>query len=236
MITDIKARARQLNVSPAGDGDLDYLRMTRAGQLFTADWKYNLVAAGLMYRVTLGAAADDADVTAIVGGGNGTVPDIEQPEIIVMANTNRLIPIALEMDIWSDTDAPDDYIHSLLFADRTTGVQAVTGTLEYPANQVDGAGDCTATVYSAVTADLTTVPASDEILSSFRKEVTAVVMNGTAANEDDAIISNIQHIWHAQWPDVLASPCSIVYTFAGTLACTGIGSLVFAEVPDSWFE
>jgi len=216
-------------------GDDQEAQMSKLGQIFTASWKERLLVAGKIWKAHIGAITADGAITKIVGGGNGTVMDMEQPEMIVGVDAGYYLML-LEADVMveSDCDAPDDFMEILLFGDRTQVPVFVAGTVTTPVNCLDGAGAFPGVCYTAVTTDMAD-PVLSELFSYRRYETTAVVMAGTAANEDDAIVSVLSMHYEPQIPSILAGPCSIVLLFDGTVATNGIATLTFAAVPSTWF-
>ena len=216
-------------------GDDQELQVSKLGQLFTADWKTRLLLAGKIWKAHIGAITADNAITKIVGGGNGTVMDMEQPEMILGVSTGYYLML-LEADVLveSDCDAPDDFMEILLFGDRTQAPVFVAGTVTTPVNCLDGAGAFPGVCYTAVTTDMVD-PVLSELFMYRRYETTAVVMAGAAANEEDAIETSLTLHYEPQIPSILAGPCSVVLLFDGTVATNGIATLTFAAVPSSWF-
>jgi len=236
MITDIKAKIDQIPPSIGAEGDFEYVKQTKLGQLFTADWKLRLLLAGKVWKVSIGAITAGNAITQVTGGGDGTVMDMEQPEFIVGVDAGYfLIPIAADVIVTSDTDAPDDFMEILLIMDRTNSCPtSATATVATPINLLDGGGSFPGRAFTAVTVDIED-PVYDELLAYERYETTAVVMQGTSANEDDAINSILRMHYEPQVPSIGAGPCSIVCMWDGTVATTGIACFTFAAVPISWF-
>ena len=77
------AIVQQRNPSILSEGVLAGLRMSSARQLFTADWKTELVLGGHAFNVTVGGVTSGATDLLVTGGGAGTVIDSNQPEMIV---------------------------------------------------------------------------------------------------------------------------------------------------------
>ena len=77
----VKGYAAQGSAVIAADGTYTAIRSTRAGQLFTADWKNELILAGLGFGVTIGSIAAGGAEALITGGGAGTIIDSDQPDM-----------------------------------------------------------------------------------------------------------------------------------------------------------
>uniref|UniRef100_A0A6M3J015 Uncharacterized protein n=1 Tax=viral metagenome TaxID=1070528 RepID=A0A6M3J015_9ZZZZ len=230
-LQEIKAKVEQYTVSPITD-DKDYVRMSKIGQLWTADWKYKLAAAGKVYRMSIGTIAGGTDVVP-VGNATGGI-DLDQPEGIVSVNDGVLIPIELEISGISQTDTAAEDVQILLCADRS-GAMASTdidnGTQETPDNLLDGGDAFGGTACSLVTSDVTDPTVSDII--HFRMWNNLISAGGTTT-QLDPVLSNYYDHWEAGLPTFLAGPCDLLFYAAGEVAFTFMGSLIFAHVPRSW--
>jgi hypothetical protein len=230
MALNLKANVEQISPSilPNGSG---YLAMTKLGQLYTADWKYKLAAAGLVYTAHIGTLTTGADVGLITGGGAGTTVDSDQPELIVGVDTGYIIPMEIIVSCNLDMDANAEYGEILFFADRTQAPPTTaTGTpgIVTPNNQLDGGATFGGRCFGGITTDIT-----DPVMSELINFVYTVGSdNGTAGN----LVSNTLRMeWKADIPKILAGPCSLVACFGGTAAVTGMISITFASVPASYF-
>ena len=227
MITDIKANVNQIPVDVLTEGTKDYPALSKAGQLFTANWKTRLVLAGLVYRLSMGTIAGSADVTMV---GTGTVLDLDLPSGIIAADSGRLIPIELNLGLKSLMDAASDEAEVLMTADRATAVSAsdiaaATLTQEVPDNLLDGGPAFGGRAVSVVTATPITDPVHSDVLLYHHFESLGIAVSGQSFTV------------HKEWdyPNIIAGPCSLLLYVGGTIATTFIGSLVFAHVPEAWF-
>lgn len=57
------------------------LRQSRARQLFVDDWRQELLLGGFVYTFHVGGITGGGDYAGILGGGNGTTIDEDQPEL-----------------------------------------------------------------------------------------------------------------------------------------------------------
>ena len=83
MILDIKTKVAQVTPVVTGEGDIGYPKMSKIGDLFTADFRTQLLAAGLCWQAHIGDVTSGADVAPKLGGGSGTVVDNKQPELVI---------------------------------------------------------------------------------------------------------------------------------------------------------
>lgn len=235
MRAELLGTVEQFSPNVLGSGAEETARMSKLGQLFTADWKQRLLLAGKVWKTHIGAITAGNAITQITGGGAGTVMDMEQPEIILGVSAGYfLIPLEVDVMVTSDVDAPDDFMEILVFIDRTQSPVYVAGTVNTPINCLDGAGSFPGVCYTAVTTDMAD-PVLSELLMYRRYETTAVVMHGTSANEEDAINSVLSLHYEPAVPSIVAGPCSLVVLFDGTVATTGIATVTWAAVPSAWF-
>lgn len=238
MIADIKARVDQIPVSVQSEGDMGYPSMSKVGQLFVAGWKERLLLAGKVWKYSLGAITAGGAITQVTGGGNGTAMDMEQPEIIYGVDSGYfLIPLEVIATVTSDADAPDDFMEILAIMDRTQASPTnlgASGTEVTPINLLDGAGAFPGRAAKEITVDIAD-PVYSEVLDYERYETTAVVMQGTSANEDDAINSVLKMHYEPSLPSIGAGACSVCVMWDGTVATTGIACVTFGAVPSSWF-
>lgn len=225
----LQAVAQQQGVNVQGDGITRALRGTRVGQLFTADWKTELVLAGLAFNVSVGDIAAGGDISPITGGGAGTTIDSDQPELAVGTPTGYYhIPLGFHFAGQADLDADVSEANILLFADTAKIIPlpiAASSTVETPANLLGGGQAAVSYAQSAVTTDITD-PVCSMILTAKSIQNSEV----TAAGE---VPTTINHIWEPSFPILLKGPCSVVGCWGGTKAVVGLCTYYFAEVPIS---
>ena len=238
MISDIKAKVAQVSPAVIGEGDLDHPRMSKLGALWIADWKAQLVAAGLVYSVHIGTLTAGADVGLIVGGGNGTTVDSDQPELIAGVDAGYyLIPLELHAICDMDVDADGEYGEILFFADRSqappTTASGTPGVVT-PNNQLDGGAAFPGRCFGGVTTDITD-PVMSEFIDLVYVNTSEFVSNGSATNLTNGIAHSLRMDWVANKPKILAGPCGLVVCFGGTAAVNGMINLELACVPTSYF-
>ena len=233
----VKGQVQQINVGAAAELDNKEFALTKVGQLFTADWRYKLAAAGLVYSAHIGTLSAGADVGLIVGGGNGTTVDSDQPEMILGVDNGFLIPISLRVMCDMDADADGEYGEIIFFADRTqappTSATGTPGTVT-PNNLLDGAGAFSGRCFGGVTTDLTD-PVMSEFIDGEYVNVAEFVSNGTATNLTNGVGQRLKLVYEPLMPKLLAGPCSLVVCFGGTAAVNGMIAIEFAHVPAGWF-
>jgi len=231
-MSNIKAKARQVTPEVSGEGDLDYLKSTKLGALFTADWKQQLILAGLAWSAKVGGITASADILPVVGGGNGTVIDTGQPEFIIgVPSGYYMIVLEASCAVYNiPTSAAITNI--VLFADRTMSpVEAsVSATLQTPVNLLDGGATFPGTCYSAYTTDIT-APICSELLDY----VCSQDGGASSAASGGLTSRQIKMDYKPLAPSILAGPCQVELAFGGTAATSGMGVVKVAVVPASYF-
>lgn len=225
------AIVQQSTASEFGDGTLTGLRQSRIRQLFTADWKQELMVSGRAFTVSVGGITAGADVLLVTGGGSGTVIDSDQPEMIVGVDAGfYMIPLAFTCATQVDLDADTEVGNIILFADTTQAPPAsVTGVVETPSAVLDsGNHSSIARAFSAITADIT-----DPVASINLGYATTRLSAVSAAS---AFPVQLRLDFDPSVPHLLKGPCSVVAAWGGTAAVTGICSFTWAEVPITRFD
>lgn len=230
----LKVLHRQKGAAVEADGAEAGLRSSRIGQLFTADWKSELVLSGKAYRVTVGTITAGGDVAPVTGGGAGLVVDQDQPEVIIGVDAGYyLIPMEIHVSAHVDMDLDAEDADIIATVDRTAGVPtSVTGVIETPVNLLDGAAAFPGRAFSAVTADVTD-PTVDEILAAVHVQGSLFV-DTTAANSS---LSNLLTMhYEPSYPEFIAGPMGLYVYWGGVAAVPAICTVVFGYVLASQVE
>lgn len=227
MISDIKMKVDQLAPDVLSEGNMENPRMSKVGQVFTADWKMRLILAGRAYRLSFGTLTG---TTAHVLVGVGTTVDLDMPLAVIAADTGYLIPMSLQACFIADISADNDISNIILTADRAVAVTAAciatgSATAETPDNLLDGGDAFTGRAASDFTVALGATPTHSDIL---------YFNNWEGLGTDPLGPSNLFCDHEFEYPTFLAGPCSLMLYAGGVDAMTGMGSLVFAHIPSSW--
>ncbi len=233
-LQEIKANVNQMPPDVLTEGNVEMPAISKLGELFTADWKQRLIRAGLAWQVQVGGITAGADILPVLGGGNGTTMDTDQPELCVGVPSGYYL-IVMEAHVatyaHSVTDKTINTI--LLFADRTQSIAdtgAASSTAVTPVNLLDGApGQGTPLAEKAYTADVTD-PVCSEILDFACNEGYVSATPGTA-------IQGLKMDYVPQAPTILAGPCQVVLCWGSTNAsgASGMGSIKVGVVPAAMF-
>ena len=195
----------------------------------TGNWKQNQIIDGNGFSVQVGN-----DGTAVTGGGNGTVIDLDQPELYIsVPSGTSIMPLRIRVDCTTPLINADNDIAEILIAlDRTQAITNGTGTTETPVNmRTDAAFTSACTVMSALTGDCTD-PVNPFSLEPAHRLLKADV-RGTDAGA----------FWGALWEDyepredlVIVGPATLLVYWGGTVAVTGYCNASWIEASTSdWF-
>ena len=182
-----------------------------------------MVAKGMGRAVTVGAFS-----TGIVGGGAGTILDLDQPELAIGVPSGYCIrPLYIFCQVQTGLAATDNDENEILFAVDSKGLWSGDGTFtaEEPSNlRSDLFAGSACRVGSAFTADMTTtqpgVTAADPILDmELDREVKTYEIEGTATSThwDRGVTLH----YEPSYPPFLAGPCTLIVYFGGTVANIG---------------
>jgi len=198
-------------------------RMSERAELYIWEALQAAISEGKGFIVNVGAFS-----TPITGGGDGTVLDIDQPELAIGVPTGKTIfvfsaKVQCHVPLLA-TDADEAEI--LLAVDKdTTLATDGTATTETPVNlKMQSAEVSACTVKSAYTADVTD-PTLDIELD--RAVITGDVQ-GTPAN---ALWTPLKLDYEPRVLAELVGPCAVYLYWGGTVAVTGFAQVSWVERP-----
>ncbi len=195
------------------------------------DW---LIGLGYGRRMTMGAFS-----TGLVGGGAGTILDLDQPEACIAVPSGYCIrPIRIDVQVQTGLIAADNDENEILLAVDSLGYWTGDGTFttENPSNM-----KTSVTVGSvcrcgtAFTADMTTTPtgaaAADPVLDMELARVVQTVDISTAVAVN---MKELRLVYEPLYPEYLVGPCSLLLYFGGTVAnIGGFAQFAWVEGPSS---
>lgn len=205
--------------------------MSRRGELFTMDWIQAAIREGYGFKAHVGALS-----TPVVGGGNGTVVDLDQPEFgMIIPDGTTVIPLRLAIQLKAPLMALDaDEMEALAFADITAATVAAaldgtwTNTIT-PTNKriaLTNVHTSLCTVKSLCTAD-TTDPT--ESIDLTHLQITADVM-GSAGN---GLWTRGELLYEPAHPDEIKGPASLFAYWGGTVAVYAFMQFDWLEIPST---
>jgi len=184
------------------------------------DWKQRAILQGKGFHVDVGAFS-----TPIVGGGNGTVIDIDQPEALIsVPSGTSIIPIRVSVQCQCGLAATDSDENEILIGVdiAKAGDGTGTATSETALKMYLGTGTSLCTCTSAYTADCTAPVVGMELAH----KVEVMDLLGTPANGWGHILDLV---YEPVTAPVLVGPCCLLVYWGGTVAVSG-----FAQV--EWLE
>lgn len=189
----------------------------------------HMIARGMGRHMTVGAES-----TGIVGGGAGTVLDLDQPEVAIGVPEGyaiKLLRITAQVQV--ALAAADNDENEIVFGVDVRGslqgpLSAETCTIETPVNMRTDLGFGSACqCASAFTADMQIKPkyaaASDPYADSIAllelcRTVQTFDIMGTATN---AFFKILEVTYQPIWPLLLVGPCTVLGYWGGTVATIG---------------
>jgi len=192
---------------------------------FYPDWRMTAIRDGRGFHVDVGAFS-----TPIVGGGNGTVIDIDQPEACIsVPSLTAIIPIRISVQCQTPLIAADANESEILIAVDIASANAGDGTATAETAlkmKLGHARTSACTCKSAFTADTT-----DPVLGMELDRVVKVGdVQGTAAN---ALWGNLGLLYEPLAPQMLVGPCAIYLYWGGTVATPGFAQIEWIEYKTS---
>lgn len=203
----------------ATEGEVEKAWFGRDGALVQLPWRMALVLEGRVFGATVGTLS-----TGIVGGGNGTVLDLDQPEFIISVPSGTAIMplrVAIQGNA-ADAVADHSVLEALICADRTQawaadGTCTSTTIYNYRTDSPRASACLARTAFSADTTD----PVHSIDLAR------AEVKIDLPANGETPIILDLN--WVPEQPPVLVGPAMLVGYWGGTSAVTGYAQIIWAE-------
>jgi hypothetical protein len=213
------------------DGQAQGSFMTKRGELFTQDWIQAAILEGYGFIANIGALS-----TPVVGGGNGTIVDLDQPEFgMIIPDGKTIIPIRLAIQLTTPLLATDaDEAEALAFVDTTaaTVAAALDGTWANtitPKNMriaLTNRNSSTCTVKSVCSVDTTDPTESIDLIHA----VILGDVQGTAAN---GLWTKNELLYEPKNPPMIVGPASLFAYWGGTVAVNGFMQFFWIELPST---
>ncbi len=222
----LKAKANQdAAVSRVSEGDEVFIRATRDGALFTADWKQALITEGRGFMINLGAFS-----TGLDGGGSGAPILTDYPSALVgVPAGTTILPMRIEVSLAIPTGATAADEVDVLIAIDQDAVQASdsgTSTPEtiYNINTLHSrSSNCYA---NAIYTTAMTTPVNDIELAHFQK----IFDKGSSAG---GIWTSVDFLYEPKTMPVINGPAMLTLYFGGTVTTEGFASIQWLELPSS---
>jgi len=191
----------------------------RRGAGFIADWRQQLISEGKGFVINVGAFS-----TPITGGGNGTIIDIDQPELVVgVPDGKTLYIVRCDVDCQVPLLANDSDEAEILLAADVSVIAAsdgtATGTIT-PQNMKTNSAETSglSPVAYSYSVDMTDPTLGLEIA----REVITGDVQGTPAT---ALWTQLKMRYEPRTMMELVGPCGVFLYWGGTVAVTGFAKL-----------
>jgi hypothetical protein len=184
------------------------------------DWKQKAILQGHGFHVDIGGFS-----TPIVGGGNGTTLDQDQPEgVISVPSGTTIMPFRVKVNCQVPLLAADANECEILVAADIAAVHtphATNPTAETALKLFMGAGASLCTCWSASTADATNPTLGMELARS------VIVADSESAA---GVLWNILELkYEPKVLPVLVGPCALYVYWGGTVATSGFAQIEWLE-------
>jgi hypothetical protein len=212
------------------DGVQVNLAMSRRGDLFVADWKDAAKMEGRGFITSIGTLS-----TPALGGGAGTVVDLDQPEFgMLIPSGITVIPLRMAAQLTVPllaTDADESEALAIIDVTAATVAAALDGTwttTHTPKNMKIALAAqsivSVCTVKSLCTADTTDPTEGHHLCHAL---ITGDV-NGTPAN---ALWTKNQLLYEPLHPPFIVGPACIFAYWGGTVATSAFFQFSWLEIP-----
>ena len=216
MSLELLAKGKDYSATPA---EVEFKSLFQA--MCSADWRQAFIARGYGRHVDVGAFS-----TPIVGGGNGTILDQDQPEFCLSVATGyTIIPLRFHIQCQGPLLAADSEETEILIAVDRVAAWAGDGTVtsETPLNMKTSGSAADVTCFSAGTANITNPTLGYELAH----KVKIGDFQGTPAN---AMWTDLELLYEPKNPPFLVGPCAVYGYWGGTVATTGFANLDFLVI------
>ena len=182
------------------------------GGLAIADRRQAAIARGLGWHIQVGALPPP-----IVGGRDGTVLDLEQPELAINVPAGfAMMPLRINVETQIGLQTTDAHENEIIIGvDRTQVQTPGTSTVEVPMNmRTDIVATAPFTCYSAYTADGVATP----VITELARKAGQVDVQGTAATLN---VYQFDLLYEPRHPLMIVGPAHIAVYFGGNIALPG---------------
>jgi len=208
-----------------GEGNANTAWYGKDGAAISLPWLQALVLEGRCFTATVGTLS-----TGIVGGGNGTVPELAEPEFVIGVPAGAVIlpfRIAVQGNC-ANAVADHDVLEVIIAAMLGTAYDGTgTATTEVAYNlRTDNPKASLCSVKSAFTADITIAPVATIDLAR-----TEVHVDATSAIALGTIV--VDCLYQPTVVPFIVGPAILFGMWGGTTAVTGYAQLYWAEFAKS---
>jgi hypothetical protein len=203
-------------------GNSQYLRGL-LGAAGAVDWRQQFVARGFGWLVDVGTLT-----TPITGGGDGTVLDLEQPELAINVPSGyAMVPLRIAVECQIGLQTTDAHENEIWIGyDRTQVQVAGTSTAETPLNMRSDLTGAPFTAYSAYTGDGNATP----LINTLARKQATTDLQGIAANLNVYIFDLVYEPIN---PPIIIGPANISVYWGGSIALPGFAQAFVLAFPST---
>lgn len=205
------------------DGLATRPHMGKFGQLFTGSWLQAMALRGQVFYAKVGAFS-----TPIVGGGAGTIIDLDQPEFGMSVPAGKaVIPLLVEVQAQTPLLATDADESEILLAADTAAAAVLDGTWAntiIPSNWRTNSGNNSGCTVKSVCSGDTTDPTLDlEIARS-------VIIGDVQGSPANAMWTKHELKYQPELPPIIVGPAGLFLYWGGTVATYAFAQVVWGEI------
>lgn len=207
-----------------GVGDSKAVQVDQLGELLTMNWKQAALNRGELFYAKVGEFT-----TPIVGGGNGTIIDLDQPEFAISIPSGITVqPIRFSAQIQLPLIALDDDESEILVWADTGKAWTLDGTWANtltPANlKTIGGTTSRCTVKSVCSADTTE---GTPVVVELARAVYVAEIEGAGATSH---WKRMDFLYEPDPAPLLVGPCTIIVNYGGTVATYAFVQAIWREI------
>ncbi len=199
-----------------------YARGLFGGQV-VSDWRQAFIARGFGWGIDVGTLT-----TPIVGGGAGTVLDLEQPELAINVPSGyAMVPLRISVETQIGLQTTDAHENEIWIGfDRTQVQTAGTSTAETPYNLRSDLSGAPFTSFSAYTADGVATP----VIQTLARKQATTDLQGIAANLN---VYQFDLVYEPINPPIIVGPANISVYWGGDIALPGFAQAFVLVFPST---
>ena len=225
----IKTKARQdTGVARVSEGGDVYVRSTRDGSLFMADWKQAMIMEGRGFMINVGALT-----TPITGGGTGnTKPDANSPDIsILVPSGTSFLPIRVEVEVSLPVIAATGNEVDILLGVDQDASHIADATAAGAAEVAYNMNTLHTRTSNCTTRSKNSTAYTDTLTMDI--EITHVTKSAKVHTSVGTVWQNMTLLYEPITPYIINGPAAFLGFWGGTAATSGFAIVQWIEIPSS---
>jgi len=209
-------------------GNQMQVRGTRDGAATLATWVQALIMEGRCYQAKVGAFS-----TPVVGGGNGTIVDQDQPEFVIsIPSGTSILPFRVHAQAQQPLTANDSDESEIILAVDRLAAWAIegTGVVVKPFNlRTDQPRESACSIVSAHSVNITNPTLGLELAHS-------VVIGDVQGTVASALWTKHELLYAPRAVPIIVGPAKLIVYWGGTVATSAFAQVHWAELPTTAFS